>query len=123
MRAVAARYAGKERCNTQQLRSVVHLCTPRTNNENAIIRVLAARSHDTKRDVVTCVMRAIRFGVFFISFFFFFRFFSLYVLPLSLLFTGNGRVIGAPLRMRRPEDQSPSAASAGLMMEVVRHSI
>lgn len=37
--------------------------------------------------------------------------------------TGNGRVIGAPLRMRRPEDQSPSAASAGLMMEVVRHYI
>lgn len=45
------------------------------------------------------------------------------VLSLSLLYTGNGRVIGAPLRMRRPEDQSPSAASAGLMMEVVRHSI
>lgn len=37
------------------------------------------------------------------------------------LYIGNGRVIGAPLRMRRPEDQSPSAASAGLMMEVVRH--
>lgn len=46
-----------------------------------------------------------------------------YISPFSLLFTGNGRVIGAPLRMRRPEDQSPSAASAGLMMEVVRHSI
>ncbi|XP_050442594.1 zinc finger protein basonuclin-2-like isoform X2 [Adelges cooleyi] len=35
----------------------------------------------------------------------------------SIFNTGNGRVIGAPLRMRRPEDQSPSAASAGLMME------
>lgn len=40
-----------------------------------------------------------------------------------LLYTGNGRVIGPPLRMRRPEDQSSSAASAGLMMEVVRHSM
>lgn len=54
--------------------------------------------------------------------FFFFIYFIFSPL-LSLLFTGNGRVIGAPLRMRRPEDQSPSAASAGLMMEVVRHSI
>ncbi|XP_050520890.1 zinc finger protein basonuclin-2-like isoform X3 [Daktulosphaira vitifoliae] len=38
--------------------------------------------------------------------------------PRKKIRNGNGRVIGAPLRMRRPEDQSPSAASAGLMMEV-----
>jgi hypothetical protein len=59
-------------------------------------------------------------GYVFVCVFLFIYFFNS---PLSFLYTGNGRVIGAPLRMRRPEDQSPSAASAGLMMEVVRHSI
>jgi len=59
-----------------------------------------------------------------VCFYLFIFLYIYFILPLSLLlYTGNGRVIGAPLRMRRPEDQSPSAASAGLMMEVVRHSI
>lgn len=52
--------------------------------------------------------------------FFIYFFFTVVVV---VLYTGNGRVIGPPLRMRRPEDQSSSAASAGLMMEVVRYSV